>query len=65
MQDIRIEDPSDDDPALARFLASLALDIERDPWRLRPVDAEFAARLRRLVEDVEVDLEAPLADEEA
>ena len=55
----------DDDPALEPFLAFLARDIERHPERLEPVDSEFVARLRTLVQNVDIDFDAPLDDEEA
>jgi antitoxin PrlF len=60
----RAADPGEGDPALGPFLAFLAADIERHPERLEAVDAQFVARLRTLVQDVEVDLEAPLDDAE-
>lgn len=40
-------------------------EIERHPERLCVVDTAFAERLRALTEGVEVDLDAPLPDEEA
>ncbi|MCP9841510.1 type II toxin-antitoxin system PrlF family antitoxin [Synechococcus sp. J7-Johnson] len=55
---------SSDDPALAPFLALLAGDIAAHPERLRPVNADLAARLNDLVGSIEVDLDAPLDEEE-
>jgi antitoxin PrlF len=50
-----------DDPALAPFLNLLARDLVDHPERLEAVDAGFAQRIRALVGDVEVDLDAPLS----
>lgn len=55
----------DDDPALAPFLALLARDIEQHPERLRAIDVDLANRLQALVQDVDIDLDAPLDDEDA
>jgi antitoxin PrlF len=56
---------SDDDPALAPFLAFLARDLAEHPERIEAVDADFVRRLQALVGGVEVDLDAPLsADDE-
>lgn len=56
---------SEDDPVLGQFLAFLERDIARHPERLEAIDASLAARLRALVGDLEVDLDAPLsADDE-
>ncbi len=58
-------EPAEDDPALAPFLALLELDITRRPDRLRPITADLVDRLQDLVGAIEVDLDAPLADNEA
>jgi len=50
-----------DDPALAPFLSFLARDIAEHPERLQAVDTGFAQRIRVLVSDAEVDLDAPLS----
>jgi antitoxin PrlF len=46
--------------AVSAFLDFLARDIALHPERLRPLDPAFVARIRALVEGVEVDLDAPL-----
>lgn len=54
-----------DDPVLGQFLGFLARDIASHPERLQSVDAGLVQRLRSLVGDVEVDLDAALsADDE-
>ena len=61
----RAASPGDDDPALGAFLSVLAHDIAAHPERLQAVDATFVERLRSLVGEVEVDLDASLsADDE-
>ena len=57
--------PEDDDPALMPFLELLAQDLAAHPERVQALDAAFVDRLKRLVSDVDVDLDAPLPDEEA
>lgn len=57
--------PEDDDPALAAFLQLLARDLAAHPERVQGLDAAFAHRLKGLVADVDVDLDAPLPDEQA
>lgn len=54
-----------DDPALEPFLTLLARDISTHPERLQALDAALVDRLRDLVADVEVDLDAPLPDDQA
>jgi antitoxin PrlF len=54
-----------DDPVLGQFLSFLAGDIAKHPERVRAVDSALLARIRSLVGQVEVDLDAPLsADDE-
>jgi len=53
------------DPALVPFLGLLARDIAEHPGQLRAVDAGLAQRMKTLVSDVDVDLDAALsADDE-
>ncbi len=61
----RADPPEADDPALMPFLALLAQDLAAHPERVQALDAAFVDRLKRLVADVDVDLDAPLPDEEA
>jgi antitoxin PrlF len=57
--------PEEDDPALAPFLELLAQDLAAHPERVQALDAAFVNRLKRLVADVDIALDAPLPDEEA
>jgi antitoxin PrlF len=55
----------EDDPALAGFLALLENDLQNRPAVVRPLGAEQRARVRGLIGDADVDLDAKLdpADE--
>jgi antitoxin PrlF len=50
----------EDDPVLGKFLEFLERDIAAHPEHVRAVGTELAARIRALVRDAPVDLEAPL-----
>jgi antitoxin PrlF len=54
----------EEDPVLARFLGFLARDMAAHPDRLQALDPALAGRIRALVQDVEIDLEAPLGADE-
>lgn len=51
---------AEEDPALELFLAFLTRDIQTHPERVRGLDARLAKRVRALVKNVEIDLDAPL-----
>lgn len=60
----RAEVADEADPALDAFLGFLANDISNHPERLQVIDAAFIERLRDLVGDAKVDLNAPLLAED-
>jgi len=60
----RAASPGDDDPALGAFLNFLTRDIAAHPERLQAVDAALVERLRSLVGEVEVDLNAALSEDD-
>lgn len=61
----RADASAGNDPVLGQFLGFLARDLASHPERLMAVDAAFVQRLRSLVGDVEVELDAALpADDE-
>ncbi len=61
----RVGTTGEDDPVLGQFLGFLAHDIANHPDRLQAVDAGLVQRIRSLVGDIEVDLNAALsADDE-
>ncbi|MCK1711697.1 MULTISPECIES: type II toxin-antitoxin system PrlF family antitoxin [unclassified Bradyrhizobium] len=55
----------DGDPVIGKFLSFLARDMAKEPSRIRPVPRSLVSRGKDLVKGVKVDLDAPLADDEA
>lgn len=53
-----------DDPVLEQFLRFLAHDIASHPERLQAVDAGLVQHIQSLTGGIEVDLDAPLSDDE-
>ena len=53
-----------DDPVLASFLRFLARDIAEHPERLQAMETGLAQRIQGLVGGVEVDLDAPLSEDD-
>lgn len=60
----RVETRDGDDPVLAQFLDFLAADITRHPERLQSLDAGLVHQLRSLVGGVDIDLDAPLSEDD-
>ena len=54
----------DRDPVMDRFLAFLARDIESHPEHVRSIDAGLLDRIRPLIADVDLDLDAPLVPDD-
>ena len=54
----------EDDQLLGKFLVFLARDIEAHPEHLKGVDPGFVTRVKALVRDVDVDLDAPLSPDD-
>jgi antitoxin PrlF len=52
------------DPILGQFLEFLAQDMTKNPQHLRSLSADWGSHVQALVADVELDLDAPLADED-
>ncbi|MTJ10992.1 MULTISPECIES: type II toxin-antitoxin system PrlF family antitoxin [unclassified Anabaena] len=57
-------DQQEEDPILWEFLNFIAKDIQKNPQHLQPIKAELVNRIQSLVADVEIDLDAPLSDED-
>ena len=57
--------PDEDDPVIGKFLEFLARDMAREPARIRPVPRSLVSRAKALVKGVDVDIDAPLPDDEA
>ena len=60
----RVGTAGEDDPVLGQFLGFLAHDIANHPDRLQAVDAGLVQRIRSLVGDIEVDLDAVLSSDD-
>jgi len=52
------------DPVISKFLEFLARDMTNEPARIRPVPKSLVLRGKAFVKGVEVDLDAPLSDDE-
>ena len=59
---MRATESDQDDPVLHRFLDFLAQDIAANPERLQVIDDSLAHRLKSLVGSIDVDLNAPLSE---
>ena len=60
----RASDAEADDPVLGQFLGFLAHDIATHPERLQSLSSSFVQRVQSLVGEVEVDLNAPLSEDD-
>jgi antitoxin PrlF len=52
------------DPVLGKFLALIASDMQASPERLEPLSASMRESVDALIEGVEINLDAPLLDED-
>jgi len=52
------------DPILDKFLDFIAEDMEKNPQQIQGIPSDLVNRAQSLVADVEVDLDAPLSDED-
>ena len=57
-------DPAESDPILGKFLNFLAQDMAQNPQHLQAINADLRRRLQSLVADIEIDLDAPLSEED-
>jgi antitoxin PrlF len=57
------QEESEEDPAIAAFLAFLEKDIREHPERLVPLTQELLDESYRIVGDIDIDLDAPLEDD--
>jgi antitoxin PrlF len=60
----RAPQEEENDPAIAAFLAFLEQDIRTQPQRLQGLDAGLVQHVQSLVADVDVDLDAPLSEDD-
>ena len=54
---------TENDPILGKFLNFLARDMEKNPQHLKAVNADLVNRVQSLVSEVDLDLDAPLLEE--
>ena len=59
----RAEDENND-PLLGQFLNFLATDIQANPQHVRQVSSDLVDRIRSLIGNVDLDLDAPLSAED-
>ncbi len=57
-------DRTESDPILGQFLNFLARDMQKNPQHLHAISSDLLNCVRALVADVDVDLDAPLLDED-
>jgi antitoxin PrlF len=57
-------DQLESDPILAGFLNFLAQDIEKNPQHIQAISSDLVSRVQSLVLDVDLDLNAPLLEED-
>ena len=54
----------DVDPVISQFLTFLASDMTKHPERLKMLNKDLVSHVSSLVSDVDIDLDAPLSDED-
>lgn len=59
----RVEETAND-PILDNFLNFLAKDMENNPIQIQAITSDLVNRAQSLVSGVDIDLDAPLSDEE-
>lgn len=52
------------DPILGQFLNFLARDIAKNPQHLQAISSDLVSRVQSLVAEVDIELDAPLSDED-
>ena len=54
----------DEDPVVGKFLNFLAEDMSKNPQNIKPITTELFNRIKSLTDGIEVDLDAPLSEED-
>jgi antitoxin PrlF len=57
-------DQTESDPVLGEFLNFLARDMEKNPQHLQAISSDLVSHVQSLVSGVDLDLDAPLMDED-
>lgn len=60
----RATEAEQDDPVLNSFLGFLAQDMQQNPERLQAMSSALQARILSLTASIDVDLDAPLSEED-
>ena len=55
---------NESDPILGKFLSFIAQDIKENPQHLQAISSDLVNHAQSLVSEVEIDLDAPLLDED-
>ncbi len=55
---------TESDPILGQFLDFIARDMEKNPQHLQAISSDLVSRVQSLVAEVDLDLDAPLSDED-
>jgi antitoxin PrlF len=53
-----------EDFAIAKFLDFLAQDMKKNPQHIKPISPDLIKRVQFLTEGIEVNLDAPLSEED-
>jgi antitoxin PrlF len=59
----RVE-PPESDPVVESFLAFVADDMQKHPEKLQPLTASMRERIKGLTASVDIDLDAPLSEQD-
>ena len=54
----------EEDPVLGKFLDFLAQDMEKNSQQIQPIATQTLEQVQSLVADLDIDLDAPLSDED-
>ncbi len=60
----RADQAEENDPVLGRFLNFLAQDMQQNPQHIQAMSSELVSHVQSLVSGVDLDLDAPLLDED-
>ena len=58
----RVEE--EEDPVIGNFLNFLAQDMSKNPQNIKPITSDLFNRMKSLTDGIEVDLDAPLSEED-
>lgn len=57
-------DQTENDPILENFLDFLAQDLKKNPQHLQAISSDLMSHIKSLVAEVDIDLDAPLRNED-